>query len=163
MGVWVGCGRLVAAAWLAVVWVGVALLAQPLISRPAIRMKLKIKLRFFILFLAPVFRFGSGILVILGGDANRRFSPWVNIPMNEKPLSFGQGRCHRLERISRGWSMHVSVSLPRGNRKSGDEAVELALWMIQITVARQRRTLTGFAIKPSHPGERRLIPIHIQL
>jgi hypothetical protein len=50
--------------------------------------------------------------------------------------------------------MHVSVSLPRGNRKSGNEVVELALWEIQITVARQRRTFTGFAIKPSHPGER---------
>ena len=47
----------------------------------------------------------------------------------------------------------VSTSLPRGPWKHSIEAVVLAFRWGRITVAGQRRTLTGFAFKPSHPGE----------
>jgi hypothetical protein len=40
--------------------------------------------------------------------------------------------------------------------ETGSEVVGLAFRLGRITVARQRRTFTGFAMMPSHPGVRRL-------
>ena len=47
--------------------------------------------------------------------------------------------------------------------ETGREAGDLAFCEEQITVARQHRTFTGFALLPSHPGVRRLSHFRIRL
>ena len=71
----------------------------------------------------------------------------MNIQYKKKPLSRDRGGC--LDRCFCACSHLLAARLVETEIK----VVVLTLRTLRITVAGQCRTLTGFAIKPSHPGE----------